>query len=68
MSSFACPMAEYFPQTEIEVGNEMFWYIFDGEAIAKNGQLQLDDTRPGMGLTLKSEYLDQFKITEHNAS
>lgn len=63
MGSFACPMAEYFPQTEIEVGNEMFWYIFDGEAIAEGGQLQLDDSKPGMGLTLKDDYLDQFKIT-----
>ncbi|MEJ8843588.1 enolase C-terminal domain-like protein [Lacibacter sp. H375] len=62
MSSFAAPMAEYFPQTEIEVGNEMFWYIFDGEAIAENGQLQLDDNKPGMGLTLSDEYLDQFDI------
>ena len=68
MSSFACPMAEYFPQTEIEVGNEMFWYIFDGEAIAENGQLQLDDNKPGMGLTLKNDYLDQFKIFEHESS
>ena len=68
MSSFASPMAEYFPQTEIEVGNEMFWYIFDGEAIAENGQLQLDDNKPGMGLTLKNDYLDQFKILEHESS
>ncbi|MEO5997036.1 MAG: enolase C-terminal domain-like protein, partial [Chitinophagaceae bacterium] len=64
MSSFASPMAEYFPQTEIEVGNEMFWYIFDGEAIAENGFLQLDDKKPGVGLTLKTEYLDQFEIIE----
>ncbi|MGI8635506.1 MAG: enolase C-terminal domain-like protein [Segetibacter sp.] len=64
MSSFASPMAEYFPQTEIEVGNEMFWYIFDGEAIAENGFLQLDDNKPGVGLTLKTDYLDQFKIVE----
>ncbi len=68
MSSFASPMAEYFPQTEIEVGNEMFWYIFDGEAIAENGQLQLDDNKPGMGLTLKTDYLDQFKIIEQESS
>jgi L-rhamnonate dehydratase len=63
MSSMASPMAEYFPQTEIEVGNEMFWYIFDGEAIAENGMLQLDDTKPGMGLTLKSTGLEHFDIT-----
>jgi L-alanine-DL-glutamate epimerase-like enolase superfamily enzyme len=62
MSSFACPMAEYFPVTEIEVGNELFWYIFDGEAVAQNGQLQLDDNRPGVGLTLKTECLQHFEI------
>ncbi len=63
MSSFASPMAEYFPKTEIEVGNEMFWYIFDGEAIAENGQLQLDDHKPGVGLTLKTEGLENFEIS-----
>ena len=62
MSSFACPMAEYFPVTEIEVGNELFWYIFDGEAVAQDGQLQLDDDRPGMGLTLKPVDPDQFQV------
>ena len=64
MSSFASPMAEYFPMTEIEVGNEMFWYIFDGEAIAENGKLQLNDTKPGVGLTLKTDNLDLFTIIE----
>jgi len=62
MSSFASPMAEYFPQTEIEVGNELFWYIFDGEAEATNGRLQLSDDKPGMGLTLKTEGLENFNI------
>ena len=60
MSSFACPMAEYFPKTEIEVGNELFWYIFDGEAVADDGNLQLSDTKPGVGLTLKEMDLEKF--------
>ena len=65
MSSFACPMAEYFPKTEIEVGNEIFWYIFNGEAVAgEAGTLQLDDKLPGMGLTLKTEGLENFNIIE----
>ncbi|MDF9795475.1 L-rhamnonate dehydratase [Catalinimonas alkaloidigena] len=64
MSSFASPMAEYFPKTPVEVGNELFWYIFDGEAEAENGQLQLDDQKPGMGLTLKMEGLENFEIIE----
>lgn len=64
MSSFSSPMAEYFPKTEIEVGNEMFWYIFDGEAIAENGCLQLSDSIPGVGLSLKTEGLEHFNIIE----
>ena len=63
MSSFAAPMAEYFPQTGIEVGNELFWYIFDGEAVAQNGKLQLDDGRPGVGLTLKPDP-EHFNVIE----
>lgn len=64
MSSFACPMAEYFPKTEIEVGNELFWYIFDGEVVAENGTLQLDDSKPGVGLSLRenNSELDNFEI------
>lgn len=62
MSSFASPMAEYFPKTPVEVGNELFWYIFEGEAVAENGQLQLDDHKAGMGLTLKTEGLENFEI------
>jgi L-alanine-DL-glutamate epimerase-like enolase superfamily enzyme len=28
MSSYAAPISEYFPQVPVEVGNELFWYIF----------------------------------------
>jgi len=56
-------MSEYFPMHDVEVGNELFYYIFDGEPVAENGFLQLDDNKPGLGLTLKTEFLDQFNIT-----
>ncbi len=64
MSTLASPMSEYFPMFDVEVGNELFYYIFDGEPVAENGFLQLDDKKPGLGLTLKTEYLDQFDIIE----
>jgi L-rhamnonate dehydratase len=64
MSTLASPMAEYFPIFDVEVGNELFWYIFDGEPIAENGFLQLRDDVPGLGLSLKPDYLDQFHIVE----
>lgn len=41
----------------------MFWYIFDGEAIANDGKLQLDDHLPGVGLTLKP-HPEHFTIIE----
>ena len=64
MSTLASPMSEYFPMFDVEVGNELFYYIFDGEPVAENGFLQLDDNKPGLGLTLKTEFLDQFNIIE----
>lgn len=53
MSSYAGPIAEYFPKVPVEVGNELFWYIFDGEPVAKDGQIDLADDAPGFGLTLQ---------------
>jgi L-alanine-DL-glutamate epimerase-like enolase superfamily enzyme len=63
MSSYAGPMSEYFPKVPVEVGNELFWYIFDGEAEAQNGFIDLDDHAAGFGLTLKSPDPTEFKLT-----
>ncbi len=38
------PMAEFFPQVDVEVGNELFWYIFDGEPVPVGGYIDLDET------------------------
>lgn len=54
MSSYAAPISEYFPKVPVEVGNELFWYIFDGEPVAENGFVNLADDKPGFGLTLKT--------------
>jgi L-alanine-DL-glutamate epimerase-like enolase superfamily enzyme len=54
MSSYAAPIAEYFPKVPVEVGNELFWYIFDGEPVAKDGAIDLADDKPGFGLTLQT--------------
>ena len=54
MSSYAAPISEYFPKVPVEVGNELFWYVFDGEPVADGGFVDLDDARPGFGLTLKT--------------
>ena len=64
MASLNSPMAEYFPPVAVEVGNELFWYIFDGEPRAKDGFIDLDDQVPGFGLTINEERIKQFQIIE----
>jgi L-alanine-DL-glutamate epimerase-like enolase superfamily enzyme len=62
MANIACPMAEYFPKVPVEVGNELFWYIFDGEPVAEKGYVSLPEDRPGLGLTLKPDLASHFRI------
>jgi L-rhamnonate dehydratase len=64
MASLNSPMAEYFPIVDVEVGNELFWYIFDGEPKAKGGFVDLDETLPGLGLTVNEEALKKFEVIE----
>jgi L-rhamnonate dehydratase len=62
MANVNCPISEYFPVFDVEVGNELFYYVFDGDPAAENGFLQLDDTVPGLGLSLSDKHLDDFEI------
>jgi L-alanine-DL-glutamate epimerase-like enolase superfamily enzyme len=64
MASLNSPIAEFFPKVDVEVGNELFWYIFDGEPTPKSGCIDLDDTLPGLGLTVNEESLKRFRIVE----
>ncbi|HEV2500044.1 MAG TPA: L-rhamnonate dehydratase [Terriglobia bacterium] len=64
MASLNSPMAEYFPPVDVEVGNELFWYIFKGEPLAKDGYIDLDDDAPGLGLTVNEEALKKFEVIE----
>ena len=58
----AVTVAGYFAKVPVSVGNELFWYIFDGEPVAENGFINLDDAVPGFGLTLKTPD-PNFKLT-----
>jgi L-rhamnonate dehydratase len=65
MASLNSPVAEYFPVVDVEVGNELFWYIFKGEPKAKDGFIDLDESIPGLGLTIDEEALSQnFDVIE----
>ena len=63
MASYTGPMSEYFPKVPVEVGNELFWYIFDGEAEAEGGFINLSDKASGFGLTIKDPVPKEFKLT-----
>ena len=64
MASLNSPMAEFFPVVDVEVGNELFWYIFAGEPKAKDGFIDLQDQVPGLGLTINEAALEQFEVVE----
>jgi len=64
MASLNSPMAEYFPVVDVEVGNELFWYIFNGEPKANDGFIDLDESVPGLGLTINEAALEQFEVIE----
>ena len=64
MASLNCPISEYFPVFDVEVGNELFYYIFEGDPEADGGWLQLDDSLPGLGIEISDRHLDKFEIFE----
>ncbi|HVT30901.1 MAG TPA: L-rhamnonate dehydratase [Lacipirellulaceae bacterium] len=64
MASLNCPMAEFFPIVDVEVGNELFWYIFKGEPRPVNGYIDLSDDVPGLGLTVQENALSKFEVIE----
>ena len=64
MASYNSPIAEYFPFVDVEIGNELFWYIFDGEPKAENGYIDLRDDVPGLGIRIKEDALTNFHVIE----
>lgn len=64
MATLNSPMAEYFPPVDVEVGNELFWYIFNGEPVARDGHINLRDDLPGLGLTINEPALSRFVVLE----
>jgi L-rhamnonate dehydratase len=62
MARVGAPMAEYFPKVPVEVGNELFWYVFDGDPVAEDGYISLRDDIAGLGLTLRRPDETCFKL------
>ena len=64
MANSNCPMSEYFPVHDVEVGNELFYYIFEGDPEVDSGYLQLDETKAGLGIAISNQHKKHFEITE----
>lgn len=64
ISSTICPMAEYFPPSPVEVGNELFWQLFSGEPLANDGFIELSPITAGLGLSLNDDSLTEFNVVE----
>ncbi|MDP2574786.1 L-rhamnonate dehydratase [Vibrio penaeicida] len=64
MSTLASPMSEYFPVHDVEIGNELFYYIFEGDPSPVNGHIDLDENTPGLGLSISEKHLKQFNVIE----
>ena len=62
MSNFNCPISEYFPVHDVEIGNELFYYIFEGDPKPEQGFIDLNDDIPGLGLNITDNYKSDFKI------
>ena len=52
------------PVHDVEIGNELFYYIFDGDPVPESGFIDLDDNKPGLGLTITDKYKSDFNIIE----
>ncbi|OSQ27985.1 L-rhamnonate dehydratase [Thalassospira sp. MCCC 1A03138] len=64
MANLNCPISEFFPVFDVEVGNELFYYVFKGDPVPKNGFIDLDDDLPGLGLEIAEDALGEFEIIE----
>jgi L-alanine-DL-glutamate epimerase-like enolase superfamily enzyme len=64
MSSTNAPISEYFPVFDVEIGNELFYYLFEGDPEPEDGFLQLSDTTPGLGVAVSQKHLDSFRVVE----
>ncbi len=64
MASVNCPISEYFPVFGVELGNELFYYLFEGDPVAENGCIDLKDDVPGFGITLSEKHIKDFDVIE----
>jgi L-rhamnonate dehydratase len=62
-SAHVCPVVEYFPDVEPDTGNELFWKLFTGNAVAQNGSLSIPN-RPGLGVDVNQEVAGELTVID----
>jgi len=48
----------------VEVGQELFWYTFKRQPAPEHGRIELEETRPSLGLALDEEGLNGFDVVD----
>ena len=64
MANKNCPFSEFFPVHQVEIGNELFYYLFEGEPEPHDGFINLSDNIPGLGISINEKYKSKFNIIE----
>jgi L-rhamnonate dehydratase len=62
-AAHVCPLVEYFPLTEPDSGNELFWKAFHGQPLAEDGFLRLGDA-PGLGIEVNADVVAPLTLGE----
>lgn len=56
--------SEFFPVHDVEIGNELFYYVFRVDPEPSNGFIGLADENPGLGLEIAEDALGDFAVIE----
>lgn len=59
-----CPVVEYFPNVEPDTGNELFWKLFHGDPEAAEDHLELDRSRPGLGIEVNEDVVAELLVED----
>lgn len=59
-----CPKPESFPDFDVEVDNELFYYMFAGDPVALDGYMQPGNELPRRGIRNSDKHMRDFGVVE----
>lgn len=60
-SQAVCPFMEYFPNVEPDTGNEIFWKLFKGNPVVRDGFVT-PDSKPGLGIEINEDIVSELLL------